>query len=116
MQEKPDLLKDDEIVDVVEDQEVLDYLDELQAQRRALVEKEAHRRIKKNSREIKRLHKHAEKCLIEGNKAGYVYAIGKLRSITGQTVGDDVLETLWKTSREQVLTIARSFAEAKAGQ
>ncbi|AGB07076.1 hypothetical protein [Vibrio phage XZ1] len=116
MQEKPDLLKDDEIVDVVDDQEVQEYLEQINAQRRALIEKEAKRRIKKNSREIKRLRKHAEKCLIEENKAGYIYAIRKLRSITGQTVGDDVLETLWETSREQVLTIVRSFAEAKAGQ
>ncbi len=114
MQEKPDLLNDNEIVDVVEDQEVLDYLETLQNQRRELVEKEAKRRIKKNSREIKRLHKHAEKCLIDDNKDGYIYAIRKLRSITGQNVGDDVLETLWQTSRDQVLTIIRSFAESKA--
>ncbi|AGN30118.1 hypothetical protein VPFG_00116 [Vibrio phage nt-1] len=117
MQETPDLLQDDEIVDVVdvvEDQEVLDYLDEMQLRRKALIEKEAQRRIKKNSREIKRLRKHAEKCLIEDNKDGYIYAIRKLRSITGQPVADDVLETLWKTSRDQVLTIIRSFAESKA--
>ena len=109
----PDLEHDEEILEAVADQEVMDYIDGLQESRKKIIEKEANKRIKKNRREISRLRKHAENCLIDDNKAGYMYSIGKLRKITGQVVSEEVLETLYKTSREQVIAIATSFAEAR---
>ncbi|CAL9965603.1 hypothetical protein VPHD480_0104 [Vibrio phage D480] len=114
MQEQTPLAQDTDIGEAVADPEVLEYLEKLKQHRQETIEREANRRIKKNKREIKRLHKHAQECLINDNKDGYIYAIGKLRKLTGHVVGDDVLETLWQTSREQVQKIAASFAEAQA--
>jgi len=114
MQENVTLLNDDEINEFSADPEVLEFIEQQNKERKELIEKEANRRIRKNKREIKRLHSHAQQCLIDGNKAGYMYAINKLRVISGHPVSNDILETLWKTSREQVIKIATSFAEAQA--
>ncbi|AUR85830.1 coil containing protein [Vibrio phage 1.081.O._10N.286.52.C2] len=113
MQPTAPIENDGLIKDVQADPEVMEYMDTMREQRDAMVKKEANRRIKKNQREITRLRKHAEECLISNNKAGYIYAIGKLRAFTGQSVAEDVLEVLWTTSREQVMSIVTNFSEAR---
>ncbi|ADI96346.1 a-gt.4 conserved hypothetical protein [Acinetobacter phage Ac42] len=67
------------------------------------VQKEAKRRatkiLKKNKREIERLKKHAENCLLTGNKEGYIYAINKLRDIYHRPkLKRTELEFMWNTS------------------
>lgn len=104
----------DDIAAAEEDQELMDFVEAQAKERERLVQKQADKYMRKHRREIRRLEKHAEKTLLEGNKEGYIYAIGKLRTLIGKDVSRDVLESLWKTSREQVLTIAHSYAEAKA--
>lgn len=103
-----------DIAEAVTDPEVEAYLEKLREHHKDTVEREAKKRVRKNRFEIRRLNKHATQCLIDGNKDGYIYAIGKLRSITGQSVSVDILETLWQTSYDQVVKIATSFSEAKS--
>lgn len=95
------------------DQEITDHIEEQANKRKEMVEKLAHKRIKKMSREIKRLEKHAQACLLADNKEGYIYSIGKLRGIINKPVTRDVMESLYKTSREEALKIIASFEAAK---
>lgn len=111
-----DINKDTDIVEMTEDREVLDHIEKLRIEREAIIKKEAERRVKKHHREIKRLRKHAEACLLANNKQGYIYSVAKLRTITGNTVSDDILETLWTTSREEVLRIINSYSSALSGK
>lgn len=61
--------------------------------------------LKKNSREIKRLTKHAEKCLLELNKDGYVYAIGKVRTIIRKPLTTKELESMYEDSVKRLIEI-----------
>lgn len=58
----------------------------------------ANKVIKKNKRELRRLQKHAEKCLMELNKDGYTYAVGKIRTIIRQPMTQEQLEMMYETS------------------
>lgn len=74
--------------------------------------KMAKQRFNKNKREMMRLEKHAHKCLLLGNKEGYMYSIGKLRRIINKpNVSTETLEMLYETSRERVLEVLKGTAE-----
>lgn len=78
-------------------------------------EKRAMKVLTKNKREIKRLELLAKEALVEGNKTSYIYAISKIRSIVRKPIDADIMETLWKTSRERVLELMQEGV-AKYGQ
>lgn len=82
----------------------------------AIAEKRAHKILKKNSREIERLKQHAEKCLYELNRDGYIYAIGKLRKIIRKPLNDEALGALYDTSVERIVEMFKDFkVENKEG-
>lgn len=108
MNSQPPVLTDP---DIVEDVELTKAINEAQQNQ---IDKHTALFFKKNKRELKRLEEWAKTTLIEGNKEGYIYAIRKLRAVTGKSVSEDVLETLYETSRDEVLKIIRSYSEAKS--
>ena len=63
--------------------------------------------LKKNKKEIARLKRHAELCLYQNNKAGYVYAISKLRGIYRQPSSDALCRVLFDTSREKIIELTK---------
>lgn len=80
--------------------------EELESIKGTRIEQEALRKaqkfMRKNKAEWKRLHKHAENALFEGNKAQYVYAIKKMRDMLKQPYNDELIETMWITSNQQL--------------
>lgn len=76
-------------------------------------QKRAMKVLTKNKREIKRLEKLGHEALAYGNAESYKYAVGKIRQIIGKPVDDDILESLWKTSREQIVELLKAGVEAE---
>jgi hypothetical protein len=73
----------------------------------------ANKILKKSKRELQRLQKHAEKCLLELNKEGYIYAVGKIRTIIRQPMSDKELEILYETSVSSLVEmIKEKFKES----
>lgn len=83
-----------------EDSELTEQINKTLSANEEAAEKLANRKIRKNKREISRLNDLATCALIANKKHSYIYAIGKLRSFINKPLAADVLETLWKTSRE----------------
>ena len=75
--------------------------------------KQAQKRLKKHRKEIERLKKHAEKCLAENNFFGYSYAIKKLRDIYKQPYTEDLIKSMWNTSRQALFDLVKE-AQAQA--
>lgn len=71
-------------------------------------QKKALKTLSKNKQEIKRLEKLGHEALLHGNAESYKYAIGKIRKIINKPVDEDILEMLWKSSREQIEEILKS--------
>lgn len=69
--------------------------------------KKAEKILKKNKREIDRLKKHAENCLISGNKDGYCYAIKKLRDFYKQPYTNELVDSMWRSSRAAMFDIVK---------
>ena len=92
---------ENETVGAEEDLEYTKQINEMLSVAEKAASKEAHRRVKKNQKEITRLNNWATQALISNHKERYIYAISKLRKMINKEVSDDILETLWKTSREQ---------------
>lgn len=61
--------------------------------------------LKKNKREIQRLNLHAQGAVLENNYLAYEYAIKKLRKIYRQPYTDDMIATMWETTRQQIWNI-----------
>ena len=80
---------------------------------RPVAEKRAAKILKKNKREIDRLTKHAEKCLFEMNREGYIYAIGKVRTIIRNPMSHEALGALYDTSIERLIELANEAIESK---
>jgi len=98
-------LRDDEDAYTAEE---MQYHDDL-AER---AKKTADKILKKNKREIDRLKKHGQMCLVSGNRDGYIYAINKLRGIYRQTpVDKQTGDTLYETSRQQLIELIRESAQ-----
>lgn len=69
--------------------------------------KRADKILKKNRRELKRLQNHAYKCLMELNKEGYIYSIGKFRTIIKKPADRKTLEMLYETSVASVIELVK---------
>lgn len=69
--------------------------------------KKANKIIKKNKRELQRLQKHAEKCLLELNKVGYIYSVGKIRTIIRQPMTDEQLSMMYETSVQSLVEMVK---------
>ncbi|QFR55920.1 hypothetical protein JC221_274, partial [Yersinia phage JC221] len=54
--------------------------------------RKAEKFLKKNRREWKRLHKHAEEALFDNNKDQYVYAIKKMRDMLRQPYTEELID------------------------
>lgn len=96
-----------EVIDEVHQKSALDLREEeLDSIKGTRIEQEALRKaqkfMRKNKAEWKRLHKHAENALFEGNKEQYVYAIKKMRDMLKQPYNDELIETMWITSNQQL--------------
>ena len=89
--------------DLTEDTELTSQIERTLAATETNAKKEAIRRVNKQKREISRLQKHANECLLLGNKEGYLYSVDKLRGIINKRVPRSVLEALYRTSRELVV-------------
>jgi len=74
----------------------------------SMATQKAQRVLKRNGREIKRLKNHAGKCLMENRFDGYAYAIKKLRDIYKQPYNDELIRTMWNTSRQSLLDIVQT--------
>lgn len=96
-----------EVIDEVQQKSALDLREEeLDSIKGTRIEQEALRKaqkfMRKNKAEWKRLHKHAENALFERNKEQYVYAIKKMRDMLKQPYNDELIETMWITSNQQL--------------
>jgi len=74
--------------------------------------KQAAKFMRRNRREWKRLHQHAETALWEGNKEQYCYAIKKMRDMLKQPYNDALIETLWVSNKQALSDLVRD-ARAK---
>ncbi len=72
--------------------------------------KQADKLIKANKRELDRLKTHAGKCLEENNFEGYSYAIKKLRKFYRQPYNDDLIKSMWNSSRGALFDICKSIS------
>ncbi|UIW11419.1 MAG: hypothetical protein [Enterobacter phage ENC7] len=96
-----------EVIDEVQQKSALDLREEeLESIKGTRIEQEALRKaqkfMRKNKAELKRLHKHAENALFEGNEEQYVYAIKKMRDMLKQPYNDELIKTMWITSNQQL--------------
>lgn len=71
--------------------------------------KKANKILKKNKREIERLKRHAELCIYNNNYFGYSYAIKKLRDFYKQPYTEELIKTMWTTTRETLLESIRHY-------
>lgn len=67
--------------------------------------------LKKNKREIKRLTEHAQGAVLENNYDAYKYAIEKLRAIYRQPYNDELIATMWATTRTQIWNLINAGTE-----
>lgn len=73
--------------------------------------KQANAILKKHRREIKRLNEHAQGAVLENNFEAYKYAITKLRALYRQPATDELIVTMWKTTRRQIWDIINAHSE-----
>ena len=77
----------------------------LEDQSQAEAEKQANAILKKHKREIERLNKHAQGAVLENNFEAYKYALTKLRGLYRQPTTDELIVTMWQTTRQQIWNI-----------
>jgi len=73
--------------------------------------RQAEKFLKKNRREWKRLHNHAQEALFDNNKEQYCYAIKKMRDILKQPYTEELIDEMWKSS---VNALREVYAQATA--
>lgn len=88
-----------------EDKELTDHLNNMLSNKQEQIKRKVNKMVRKHRREMKRLRILGENALINGKEEQYVYAIGKIRSLVGMNIPDDILHTMYKTSRERVLQL-----------
>lgn len=76
--------------------------------------RQAEKFMRKNRREWKRLHQHAEDALFDHNKAQYVYAIKKMRDMLKQPYTEELIEQMWLTSVNALRDTFRQAAQKYA--
>lgn len=74
---------------------------------KTIADKRAKKILKKHKREIDRLKSHAEDCLYNLNRDGYIYAIGKIRTIIRKPMSHEALGALYDTSVERIIELAK---------
>lgn len=83
---------------------------------KSVADKRARKILKKHKREIDRLKQHAQDCLYNLNREGYIYAIGKIRTIIRKPLDHDTLGALYDTSVERIIELAKeSMKDNKEG-
>ena len=87
-------------------------IEEAQARIAANAKSKADKIVKKNSRELERLNKHAQQSVLDNNFAAYKYAIEKSRKILRQPFNDELIKVQWETTRRQIWEILNGY---KAG-
>lgn len=93
---------------LVEQFEGTDYEDaikRIEEANKLQAEKEAQAILKKHKREIERLNKHAQGAVLENNFEAYKYALTKLRGLYRQPTTDELVETMWQTTRQTIWNI-----------
>lgn len=87
-------------------------IEEAQARIAANAKSKADKIVKKNSRELERLNKHAQQSVLDNNFEAYKYAIEKSRKILRQPFNDELIKVQWETTRRQIWEILNGY---KAG-
>lgn len=87
---------DNELVD----EEIENSIENTPAMQQA--KRQASQYLRRNRREWKRLHQHANDALYEGNRDQYVYAIKKMRDMLRQPYTDHLIESMWISSRATI--------------
>lgn len=77
----------------------------LEEQSQAEAQRQADAILKKHKREIARLNKHAQGAVLENNFPAYKYALTKLRALYRQPTTDELVETMWQTTRQTIWNI-----------
>lgn len=95
-----------------EQKEMDTAIEAAQARIAANAKSKADKIIKKNSRELERLNKHAQQSVLDNNFAAYKYAIEKSRKILRQPFNDELIKVQWETTRRQIWEIVNGY---KAG-
>lgn len=102
---------DDQSIDVLDSIDGTFDATVIQDRIEAQARRKADKILKKNKREIERLKKHAGECLIKNEKFGYCYAIKKLRDIYKQPYTEELIDSMWNSSRAALLDIAHHAAK-----
>lgn len=100
-----DLVTPENLEEKYSEQEIQDAIEKMEAHNKNEAETKARKILKKNAREIQRLKDWAGEAIYDNNFEAYKYAMGKLRLIYRQPTTDELLATLWQTSRKQVWDI-----------
>lgn len=93
-----------------EDKELTEQINDMLSGRQEEIKRKVNKMVRKHRRELKRLRILGENALINGNEEQYIYSIGKIRSLVGMQVPDDILRTMYKTSRERVLQLIDDYS------
>lgn len=105
------LIKDPDNQKLMEEDR-LAAIEEAQARIAANAKSKADKIVKKNSRELERLNKHAQQSVLDNNFEAYKYAIEKSRKILRQPFNDELIKVQWETTRRQIWEILNGY---KAG-
>ncbi|ADG60015.1 hypothetical protein Acj9p115 [Acinetobacter phage Acj9] len=92
----------------IAEEDRLDYefeASKIQTRIEADAKRQAEKILKKNKREIARLKKHAEQCVLTGNYFGYQYAVKKLRDFYKQPYTEQLIRDMWTSSRGAIVDI-----------
>lgn len=98
-----------DIPEIKSEDAVNEMISAIEEKNRIDAQRKANKILSKNSRELNRLYKHAQDAAITGNFDAYAYAIKKSRDILKQPYTDELIETLWETTRLQIKSIIEEF-------
>lgn len=107
MDSKQELMLESEAAQLALERQVRPGTETVDDPFKAIADKRAKKILKKNKREIDRLKKHAENCLYNLNRDGYIYAIGKIREIIRKPMNEEALGALYDTSVERIIELAK---------
>lgn len=96
---------------VSDDQKAAEALARLEEANAVQATKQANAILKKNKREIKRLNILAQEAVLDNNFESYKYAVGKLRVLYRQPATDELIVTMWETTRRQIWDIINAHPE-----
>lgn len=82
-----------------------ELIEEIQREAMSKARMQADKIYRKNKRELSRLNKHAQSAVLENNFEAYKYALEKSRDILRQPYNDELIATMWQTTRRQIWEI-----------